>query len=208
MLIAIEVLKINTKSTRMKAKGNSTDGQVDSMPSVNDGIAKGKSLSASGPTARMVSISDLLLVSNGYFVMPIMSTTLQRLVGSVPSGFPFPTHIAICEVASGDVAAEGSVPSRFLRPARGGRELRTRDRNFTVLARRPHARLRALLLPHRRKSSCLDESHDITSHAAVSMLLCQRVLPLRLPVVDYLLPCGQASHSFGHFFKPNMSAVR
>ena len=31
---------------------------------------------------------------------------------------------------------------------------------------------------------------------------------MRRPVVDYLLPCGQASHSFGHVFMPNMSAVR
>ena len=39
-------------------------------------------------------------------------------------------------------------------------------------------------------------------------LLCQRGPNLRRPVVDYLLPCGQASHSFGHVFMPNMSAVR
>ena len=41
-----------------------------------------------------------------------------------------------------------------------------------------HPRLRALLLPHRRKPSCFHESHDITSLATVSMLLCQQFLPL------------------------------
>ena len=43
-----------------------------------------------------------------------------------------------------------------------------------------HPRLRALLLLHRRKPSCFHESHDITSRAAVSILLCQRapVVPL------------------------------
>ena len=40
-----------------------------------------------------------------------------------------------------------------------------------------HPRLRALLLPHRRQPSCLHESHDITSRVAVSMLLCQELLP-------------------------------
>ena len=33
---------------------------------------------------------------------------------------------------------------------------------------------RALLLLHRRKPSCLDESHDITSRAAVLLLLRQQ----------------------------------
>ena len=42
--------------------------------------------------------------------------------GSVPSRFPFPTHIAICEVTGGDGAAEGSVPSRFFGIV-GGRQL-------------------------------------------------------------------------------------
>ena len=41
--------------------------------------------------------------------------------------------------------------------------------------RRFHPRLRALLLLHRRKPSCLHESHDITSHATVSILLCQQL---------------------------------
>lgn len=68
------------------------------------------------------------------------------------------------------------------------------------------ARHRALLLPHHRKPPGLHEYHKITSHAVVSMLLCQRG-PSCL-VTNYLLPCGQASHSFGHVFMPNMSAVR
>ncbi len=46
--------------------------------------------------------------------------------------------------------------------------------------RRLHPRLRALLLLHRRKPSCLHEAHDITSRVTVSMLLCQRGLRLRL----------------------------
>ena len=55
------------------------------------------------------------------------------------------------------------IPLRLtLRLARSGRELRTRDRNFPVLARRPHARLRALLLLHRRQPSCLHESHTVS----------------------------------------------
>ena len=41
-----------------------------------------------------------------------------------------------------------------------------------------HPRLRALLLPHRRKPSCLHKSHDITSRATAPILLCQRGLTL------------------------------
>ena len=42
---------------------------------------------------------------------------------------------------------------------------------------RLHARLRALLLLHRRKPSYLHETHDITSRVTVSMLLYQRGAP-------------------------------
>ena len=70
----------------------------------------------------------------------------------------------------------------ILRPARVGRKLSTRNRNFTVLARRPHARLRALLLLHRRQSSCLDESHGIISRVTVSMPLHQRGCPCCSPL--------------------------
>ena len=40
-----------------------------------------------------------------------------------------------------------------------------------------HPRLRALLLPHRGKSSRLHKSHDITSRVAVARRLCQRGAP-------------------------------
>ena len=39
-----------------------------------------------------------------------------------------------------------------------------------------HPRLRALLLLHRRQSSCFHEPHSLISRAAVLMLLCQRSL--------------------------------
>ena len=62
----------------------------------------------------------------------------------------------------------------MLRLARTGRELRTRNRNFTVLARRPHARLRALLLLHRRQPSCLHKSH---THSPLHTFLTRRQIP-------------------------------
>ena len=55
--------------------------------------------------------------------------------------------------------------------------------NTPTLATLPH-RLRALLLLHRRKPSCLHESHDITSRVPVSMLLRRR--GLLFPATGYL----------------------
>ena len=71
---------------------------------------------------------------------------------------------------------------------------------FPVLRSRRRRRM------HRRKPSCLDESHEITSRATVSMLLCQRGDPVdpisylqkriryskmlrRLRIVDFVEPC-------------------
>ena len=64
-----------------------------------------------------------------------------------------------------------------LRSARGGRKLRTRDRNFTVLARWSHASLSALLLLHRRQPSCLHESHTISFSPPIIPQTIRRRLP-------------------------------